>query len=383
MYARLKVTRALVGAVGLAFLIGACSSSGSSTASSGATGSATSSGDQGVEQAKQFLTGYTQTPTSIGPLTPLASKPPTGKHLALLTNGLPVGQQVGIAAKEAAAALGWTLTSINVGTTTATAVSAFEAALAMHPYAILDNGEPAALFPTQLAQAKAEGIPYFESNTGDPPTSGVTGIIGGEAYSELVGKILAAEFVVDSNGHGNAVFVSLPVFTVIVQIENAFIPAVKQWCPGCSVKVLDQQLTQVGTQTPSNVVAFLNANPSVKYLVFSIGDLYLGVPAALRTAGITDAKVLMNDPEESDIEAIAAGSELAAVTYSTDVEGWRLVDLAAREATGTDLTPAFNVLFPTQLLTKENAADATIEGGYYVAPADYQSQFKKLWNVSS
>jgi len=385
MKIRPKLAAAVTGVAGLAILVGACSSSGSGTAATGGTGTATAtaSASQGVQQAKEFLAGYMNTPTSLGALTPLPAKPPAGKHLVLLTNSLPIGVRVGTAAKAAAAQLGWTLTSISVGSTTATAVGAFQAALAMHPAAILDNGEPAALFTTQLAQAKAEGIPYFEASTADPPTSGVTGIIGGGAYSALVGKILAAEFVSASNGQGNAVFVSLPVFGVVVETQSAFTAAVKQWCPSCSVKVLNQQLTDVGVNTPSDVVAFLNANPSVKYLVFGIGDLITGVPAALQTAGITGANIMTNAPNESDIEAIKSGSELAAVTYSTDVEGWRLVDLAARSITGANLAPAFGVLYPTQLLTKENAGNATISTGYFVAPSDYQSQFEKLWKVSS
>jgi len=385
MQAKPKLIGALASTVGLVLLIGACSSSGShagSTASAQATGS-TAPDSRGVQQAKQYVANYAHLPTSIGALSPLPSKPPTGKHLALLTNSLPVGVQVGVAAKAAAKALGWTLTSIDVGSTTATAVSAFQAALAMHPSAILDNGEPAALFPSQLAKAKAEGIPYFESNTGDKPTPGVTGIIGGNDYSALLAKILAAEFVADSGGHGNAVFVSLPVFEVLDSMQTDFAADVKQWCPSCGAQVLSQQLTDVGTETPSNLVAFLNANPSVKWVVFGIGDLDTGVAAALQTAGLQGIKIMTNDPNVSDIDAIKAGSEVAAVTYSTDVEAWRLVDLMARAVTHTDLAPASSILFPTMLVTKANAADAPIEGGFFVAPTDYQDQFKKLWKATS
>ena len=385
MEAMPKLVRALAGAVGLALLIGACSSSSSqpgSSASAQAAGSSASD-SQGVAQAKQFLANYTHVPTSIGALPALAAKPQAGKHLALLTNSLPVGVQVGAAAKAAAKSLGWTLTSIDVGSTAATAVSAFQAALAMHPSAILDNGEPAALFSAQLAKAKAEGIPYFESNAGDKPTPGVTGIIAGDDYSALVAKILAAEFVADSGGHGNAVFVSLPVFAVLAAMQSDFAADVKQWCSSCGVKVLSQQLTDVGTNTPSNLVGFLNANPSVKWVVFGIGDLDTGVAAAFKTAGLNDIKTMTNDPNVSDIDAIEAGTEVAAVTYSTDVEAWRLVDLAARAFTHADLAPAFSVLFPTMLLTKTNAKEAPIQGGFFVAPINYQAQFEKLWKATS
>jgi ribose transport system substrate-binding protein len=383
MHTKPKLAGALAGAVGLALLIGACSSSGGQAGSSASAQAATSSDSKGVAAAKQFLAPYTKVPTSVGALPALASKPPTGKHLALLTNSLPIGVQVGVAAKAAAASLGWTLTSIDVGSTTATAVSAFQAALAMHPAAILDNGEPAALFTAQLAKAKAEGIPYFEASTADPPTSGVAGIIGGGAYSVLTGKIMAAEFVADTGGHGNAVYVTLPAFPVMGVTADSFSAAVKQWCPSCGVKVLDQELTDVGTSTPSNLVGFLNANPTYKWAVFGIGDLDIGVPAALQTAGIKGIQIMSNAPNVSDIDAIKAGSEVAAVTYSTDDEGWELVDLAARAITHANLAPALKVLYPTMLLTKANAANATIEGGYFVAPVDYQAEFKKLWKVTS
>lgn len=380
MHARSKTVGSVVGAFSLVLLASACSSSGSSPGTTSSAGSSSAASSSGVQEAKQFLSHYLTTPTSLE-LQPLSAKPPTGKKLALLTNAQPIGVRVGTAAKAAAAALGWSLTSIDVGDTPATAVSAFDAALAMHPDAILDNGEPAALFATQLKQAKAAGIPYFSASTIDPPsTPGLTGQIGGAAYSDLWGKILAAEFVSSSNAHGSAVFVSIPEYSVVVEAANAFVKAVKQWCPSCGATVLSQQVTDIGTKTPANIVAYLTRNPSTRWLALGFGDIGIGLPAALQSASIK-ANIMTNAPNASDIAAIKAGTEVAATAYSTDVEGWRLVDLAARKFTNTPLAPALAQSYQTQLLTKANAGQAKILQGYFVAPVNYQAQFKSLWKV--
>ena len=83
-------------------------------------------------------------------------------------------------------------------------------------------------------------------------------------------------------------------------------------CPGCRVTDLDQPTSYVGTQTPSNIVSVLERNPSLNWIVYTVGDLSLGVDPALKAAGIL-GKVSIggNAPDQTNLIALRNGTETA------------------------------------------------------------------------
>ncbi len=155
-----------------------------------------------------------------------------------------------------------------------------------------------------------------------------------------------------------------------------------KYCPACHVNVVDQLVTDVGTATPQSVVSTVQRNPATKWVMFSFGDLSLGVPAALQSAGLTQqVKIGGETPSTANLQALRSGTEAVWAGFPTSILGWRVVDMLARYFDGDSLAQANSVLLPTQLLTPGNINQAQFSGGFYVGVAGYQAQFEKLWHV--
>jgi ribose transport system substrate-binding protein len=383
---RWKHAGAMAGALIAATLaLAACGSSSddsSSAAGSTTTASAAAASSPGLAAAKAYLAKNTNNPTSIG-LPPLAAKPPAGKKIvSLLVSPQPVALRVSNAQAAAAKALGWSYSTVNAGGTQATAVSAFEAALAKHPDAICNCGFPAAYFTKQIRQAKAEGIAVISNTTGDGPIDGIIANVGGAEQEAAYGKLVAAYFVAESDGKGKAVVFNIQAFPILAAFTSSFQDAVKEWCPDCSVDLKDQQLSDIGSKTPQNVASYFQSHPDVKWAVFGNGDLTQGVGAALRTAGVSGVKVVGEAPDEANLKALASGTEAAWAGYPTDILGWATMDALARHFTKSDVAKAVAIPLPGQILTHENIDGAVVDGqGNYQAVAGFEDQFKKLWSA--
>jgi len=379
---RIAASSVLAGAV--AITAAGCGSSTTSTGKTGAasTPSATTSGEK---QAAAFLAAYTQNPTSIGiTSSPLAGKPPSGKTVISLTDPIPVALRQANAQAAAAKVLGWNFSQISTGSTPASAVSAFQAALAKHPDAIIFAGQPASTFTAQIQQAKADGIAVVSNATGDGSVDGVLADLGGLAQEQLYGKMVAAYFVVHSGGKGRVGVFNIAAYPILTDFVDSFQAAVKQWCAACGLQVLNQQVTDVGTRTPANVVAFLQRNPSVKWTVFANGDLAQGVSPALRAGGLTGINIIGEVPSETNIANLKTGAEQAWAGYPVDILGWRVMDVLARHFAGADLTAVLKVQLPVQMITTDNVAQVVLGSqDYYVGVDGYQAPFAKLWHEPS
>jgi len=157
----------------------------------------------------------------------------------------------------------------------------------------------------------------------------------------------------------------------------------KNWCPACTNKVVNQQITDIGTTTPQSVVSTFEADPSLQYAVYSFGDISLGVDAALKTAGLLGkVQQVGQNPTLQDLADLRSKTALAYTGYDSAVVGWRVIDYFARASEGQSLSSVINVPLPSQLLTQQDIGSMVADSsGYFLAPTDYQAQFEKLWHV--
>jgi ribose transport system substrate-binding protein len=372
--------------IAMATAVAACGSSDSSggpTNASDTTSSATSSSTKpGVEAAKAYLAKYTDNPSSIG-LPDLPDKPPADKTIiSLLVSPQPVALRVSNAQKAAAEALGWNYSTVNAGSSQATAVSAFDAALAKHPDAICNCGFPAAYFTKQIKQAQEDGITVISNTTADGPTPGIIANVGGAETEAAYGKLTAAYFVANSDGTGKAAIFNIKIFPILAAYTEAFNAAVKEWCPDCETQYVDQGLTDVGTKTPQSVVAFFQRNPDYKWAVFGNGDITTGVAPALKGAGISGLNIIGEAPNQTNLASLKAGTETAWAGYPVDMLGWATMDILARHFANQPVDAAAKTQLPLQILTKDNIEGAVVDAnGDYQSVDGFQDQFKKLWHV--
>ena len=98
---------------------------------------------------------------------------------------------------------------------------------------------------------------------------------------------------------------------------------------------------------------------------------------------MNDVTIVGAVPTAANLAGVQAGTEAAWVGYTTDILGWRELDLLARNATKDDATSAAAVSLPTQVITKDNISTIVANGGIYVGVDGYQNQFTKLWGSGS
>jgi len=380
-----KIAAAVIAAAS-ALAIAACSSSGStSSSSSGSTSSATASSGSGsganIAAAKAYQAQFLNSPTSIGISTPLNSKPATGKLIVGLDSGL--GSAVVLAKywAQAAAALGWKYKDLNSGGTPSSQQAAMESAIQLNPAGIVTSGIPNSTLSSQLALAASKGIWVNSSaDTSSPSGAMFDTSIANPAQLAQWGKMVAAYVVVQSNGKAVVQDFSLPVFPILLDFDTAFIAALKVWCPACKVTQVPQTAAAIGTTTPQAVVSAVTRNPSTNWLVFDLGDLATGVPAALSAAGLHGLSIGGLTADTPNIAGLKNGTENVWTAYSLPIVAYRQMDSLARKFEGMSTLIA---ALPTQLMTQQNVNSLVDSQGNYVGVANFSSQFLTLWHVSS
>ena len=390
----MAITRRVCGTVaGLGLVLGmaACSSGGSGggtasgssagTASSGASVDAASGID--VAGAQAIVAKYLNPPQSLG-LPPLSKKPPTGKYVISLETPQPVSMQKDEAIAQAAALLGWKYQRIPIGTEANASQAAFELALQRNPSAVHFSGTPAGQVEAQLKMAQQQGAIAISDSTTDtaaPPV--ISASLDSSAQVEKWGEMTGAYVVAQSKAPTTIAVFTISAYPILQVYTNSFRDTVMKYCPACHVNVVDQAVTDLGTRTPQSVVSTVQRSPQTKWVIFSFGDLSLGVPAALQAAGLTQqVKIGGETPSAANLQALRNGTQAVWAGFATSILGWRVVDMLARQFVGDSLAPANSALLPTQLLTPANIGQAKFDsGGYYVGVADYQAQFEKLWHV--
>jgi ribose transport system substrate-binding protein len=188
--------------VGLALVIAGCgggSSStsattgggGESTGESSAGGGESSSSETAFPKAAKANEEFEERPTSVGIETPVGKPIPKGKTIDFIQCGVPACKTEGELFESAASELGWTIKSINAGTTPEEIKAAYDQAIKDEPDAVLGSGYPRALFEPEIQQLKAKNIPVIEFFVEEEAGNGITAVIGGIPTTEMQGKMMA------------------------------------------------------------------------------------------------------------------------------------------------------------------------------------------------
>ncbi len=375
-------------AVAGSLAISACSSASSGSSSSGSTASTGTVGNASsynAAAATKVVNAALKNPALIGITTPLTKKPPTSEFVVIDGTPTPVAQLKDEAMETAGRALGWRVVRLVEGTSPDAPAQTMMQAIAMKPDMILFSGTDVATLSAPLKQAAAEHIPVLaETVTGSKTDSIISTEIDGPSYEAYTAYLMANYVALESKGKAAVALVNLPIFPILTDYANAFKSDLRSVCPGCSVTDLDQQASDVGTQTPANIVSALQRNPSLNWIVYTVGDLSLGVDPALKAAAML-GKISIggNAPDQTNLVALRNGTETAWTGFSTQILGYRDADMMARYFAGDSLSPAgAPQLLPTQILTKSNIGQASLtSAGNYLGVSNYVQQFDKLWKL--
>jgi|HubBroStandDraft_4_1064222.scaffolds.fasta_scaffold39133_2 ribose transport system substrate-binding protein len=377
-----RTLAAVIAVATSALTIAACSSSSSSSSSTSGGTSAlatTSSTSAGMAAAAAYQAQFLNTPTSIGISTQLKAKPASGKLLVGLDSGLGSAKVLAQYWAQAAADIGWQYKDLISGSTPAAQQAAMNSAIQLNPAGILTSGIPNTTIQAQLTLAAQKGI-WVNSSADTSSPLGAMFDTSIAAPSQLAqwGKMVAAYVVTQSQGKAVVQDFQLTAFPILLDFDTAFVAAMHQWCSTCKVTTNAVPAASLGTSAlTSQVTSVVTRNPDTNWLIFDLGDLEIGVDAAVKAAGLTGLHIGGLTADTPNLAGLKSGAETVWTGYSLPIVAYRQVDSMARKFEGM---PILSAALPTQLITPQNVGSLVADSaGNYVGVANYRADFKQLW----
>ena len=357
---------------------GAQAASGGSPAAAGAT--------QVSSALKARVQALLANPTGIGRTTALTHKPATDKFIVGIGNPISTSLVTGSGQAAGARLLGWKYETIQEGTGPEDPEQALNLAIAMKPSGIIYYTSPRQSMAAGLAKAKAAGIPIVTSATPDanPPAAPIIAQYNDSAAQLApIGVGLADYVAVNSNLNANVALVTLPVYSVLGAFDTSFQRELKATCSRCTITQVPQQLTDLGTNTPSSIVNAIRRNPSINYVIFDCGCAAAGVTSALRAAGLNSVILGGEGPLTPSIKEMQEGDNEVWGALPLESMGMGLIDTFARYFNGQSLSPIVTEPPQWQLLTRTNIASAHFDSqDNYIGYPDFASAWAKLWKAN-
>lgn len=357
------------------------------------TGTSGAASQTGLQRAQAVVAKFGSIPTSIGITAKLKRVPPKGIKVAFMACPQSSCIALSDAFIAAADALHWNPTTVTYNS--ADPGAAVQSAINGGYKYIASSSIALSQITPQVAEMKAKHIGWFESYEADTPgfaSNGLYGQASDPAAAAKEGQLMADWMIVDSSSNANALFVSLPIYPVLVSQGTAAQSELAKNCPTCTIQTLGISVAQyIAGQIPSLIVAYLQTHPSINYLYFSFAGLDPGVQAALTAAGLTtQVKVIGTQGTAQEMQAIQSGTNAAWSVLPENYIAWTLVDWMARLSVGqlrkADLTTgngnAMYLADSTALATQTlGYQDLNNPVGVWGGPVGYQTAFEKLWGV--
>lgn len=333
----------------------------------------------GLTAARAAALKYAERPTGIPVTEPVNTDIPKGKKIDFILCGVQSCKDLADFFTAGAKELGWKVKQIATQGTPESVQAAYEQAVRDKPDAVIGSGFPRAVYAKQLAQLKAAGVPVLQSNADDVAGDGISLLKNGPKDVGVQGEMLASWVVSHSGAKSDTVYFDLPAYTILKPVKDSFAAKYARWCPTCELDSVDVPITAVGKDMPDRVVSYLRSHPKVTYVVFSLGLLNVGVPAALKTAGITGKHIVVNVGDAQNYQYIQSGLTDGAMALNSHELAWLQVDALARHFTGQSMAVDQKAVLPNVLVTKDNLPSAD---GDFPLVQDYEAQFKALWGLS-
>jgi len=373
-YKRLGARKTLRSLTGVSLATG-LAISGITMSASGASAAPT----ENVAAARAFIAPYVAKPSAFPYTTKLNRLPKAGAVVDYLSQGDPNTVLEYNVMKPAAKLLGINLKLVTTGATASTIGPAMDSVVAEKPAGVIVAGVDPVFFAAQLKQLQRAGTKVVALSIADAQKYGIKLQVLSPSTYVVVGKIEAAFQIAKGNGKvSNFVIYNVPELTFLVAEITGIKAGLKTFCPTCTVREVNIDITALGTTAAQDVVSDLQAHPSTQAAFFPADVVEVGLPTALHQAGLKVATIGMG-PTASEITAIKNGQQPAAMGFDTAVSGWGLLDVMARALTGQALVGGeANGLVDLQVLTRAHLSGHVV-GGLWTGYPNYVSLFKKLW----
>jgi hypothetical protein len=337
-------------------------------------------------EVKKLVDAMNVRPSTIPFLGPPITVPvPPGKTLYIVNCGAPSCVAVSEFITKVAATLGWETNNIKTDGSPEQITNAWAQVLRDKPTAAVAMGAAMSQIGKYVKQAAANGTAVVGMGTdaaavGSVADQGLLADHQGPATLEQAGKALAQWIASDAlhsdKGVGDAVLIDLSDVPVLKTIKEGFQSELSKYCPDCQSPILEIGSSNV-QNAPDQVISYLRAHPSVKYVAIETLNLFNAVAPAVRAARL-DVKIVGSFPSDTSLAQLRSGT-LDAVLAAQDTEqALAAIDAVVRHVVGRDDEVAASVksyvLLPW-MLTKDNVP---AENGFPIV-ADSLAQYEASW----
>jgi ribose transport system substrate-binding protein len=370
-----RSSRRLVPAAAIALAcagVAACGDSGGSAAGGGSPSSAN------VAAARAEIEPYVGKPSAFPVDRPLARRLPPDSRLAYLQCVTPFCALLAELHGQGAEIMGTQVEVVKASGSSDSIQSALSSIAERRPAALLLPAVNLGALGDSLEQLTAAGIPVAGAGVMGGPEQGIAAPINGRHTISLGGRLLADWAIVNGAPNEEIAFYGVPELDFSNVEEAAFRAEMEKNCPGCDVRYVDIPVATIGNSAPSRVVSDLQSHPDTRMALFASLEAAIGLPAALRTAGI-EVKTNGFAPTPSNLQDVKTGGLDAAIGLDAGVLAFTQLDAAVRLATDQPLTPLQERgAVPIQLLTREDL-DFDVSHGWSGYP-DFPERFARLWS---
>ncbi|WP_272475668.1 sugar ABC transporter substrate-binding protein [Baekduia alba] len=356
--------------------VAACgSSSDSSTTNTGKSGDA----KVDVAAAKAFIAPLVSHPSAFPVTEPLAKRPAPGTRVAFLDLGTPVAALQWTLIQSAGKAMGLDVYRVR-GQGAQGVSAALDTIVEQKPKGVIFLAADPTLFARQLTQLRKEGTTVVAGSIVNGAKFGFKTVQFGAGDAKNLGEILAAWTIARSEGKAHdVVFYTVPELD-FASIESGGVKSkLKELCPACTLRVVSIPIAEVAKGASGQVVSDLQAHPDTDFAVFATDEMQLGLPAALRTAGI-DVPTVGGGATPGNLQAIKDGQQDASVGSDLPILTWTMIDQLAREMGGQALSgPEAKGTIVQQVLRKQDITFDPAKG--WTGYPDFAQRFVKLWGA--
>ncbi|MGY1815216.1 sugar ABC transporter substrate-binding protein [Blastococcus sp. SYSU D00820] len=371
----LRTSATTVVALGASLALAACGSSDDGSSDGGSSTADTAA-------AEELLAPYRSQPSDFPVEEPLAEGPPAGTTIAYLQCA---STFCGIFADQLQAAadeMGVELTVTNAGASASDLQTAMDSIISQDPDAVVLPGVEPSSINQQLRELEDQGIPVMSNGLINAADHGIDISFNDVSTMEIVGQVLAAWTVAEHGGDADVVFYTVPELSFSGPLEDAFNAEMAELCPDCAVRTEEIPISAIGSTAPSLAVSDLQANPDTNVAVFATLEGATGLPAALRTAGLTDLDVIGFGTTPGNLQDIESGGLAGGLAVDAAVNNWAMVDGAVRLITGQEITAGQEAGIPPLQFVEAEDLEGDLSQGFAVFP-DYQERFADLWAAAS
>ena len=270
---------------------------------------------------------------------------------------------------------------IDTGDTPETISAAFDRAAHDLPDGVMVPALPSSLFKSQLATLATAKIPVVVWTSPDVVGNGIVKVLLDSTQYTQNGNLLADWIMVDSAANAKTAFFNIPNFPALKTMEKAYQARLTELCQSCTYAGIDVQGTDIGKSLPDRVVSYAQQHPEANYIVLAFGSMVLGVPEALKEAGLdTRVKLVSQAGLSLNFNYIAKGQQAVDLTLSHLNLAFAAMDVMARAWDGQDISRIPTTL-PSIFLTKDNLNFDPSSNTTWPMPDALQHQYKTLWGV--